>query len=67
MVDTEPGVINSVFNSNLGKIFDEEDQSVFEKSGAGNNWAHGNYEYGPKMIDTILEKLRREVEETDSL
>ena len=36
-------------------------------SGAGNNWAHGHHFYGPQYRDSILELVRCEAEQCDSL
>ena len=36
-------------------------------SGAGNNWAHGHCEYGPKYAPDILEAVRVTAEKCDSL
>lgn len=30
---------------------------ISDVSGAGNNWAHGNFGYGPKYRDQILDKV----------
>lgn len=66
IVDTEEGVINQIMKGKNASIFDELN-IIKNVSGAGNNWAHGYAEYGPDHHDEILDKLRREVEETDSL
>ena len=36
-------------------------------SGSGNNWAHGHHFYGPQYRDDLLEKIRRPVEQAESL
>ena len=36
-------------------------------SGAGNNWAHGHHYYGPQYGDSIMELVRMEAEQCDSL
>ena len=36
-------------------------------SGAGNNWAHGHFEYGGRYREILYEKIRKEVERCDSL
>ena len=36
-------------------------------SGYGNNWAHGHHHYGPQYHDELLEKIRKPVEECESL
>ena len=43
----ECGVINNkILNGELKDIF-EARQCVTDKSGSGNNWAHGHFGYGP--------------------
>ena len=36
-------------------------------SGAGNNWAHGFHFYGPQYREDIMELVRTEAEQCDSL
>jgi tubulin epsilon len=36
-------------------------------SGAGNNWAHGFHAYGPQYRDSIMELVRMEAEQCESL
>jgi tubulin epsilon len=66
VIDMEEGVINNLLRSDLGELFDSK-QLISDVSGAGNNWAHGHCEYGPKYHDEILEKVRYNVEHCDSL
>lgn len=67
MVDMECGVINNkILNGELKDIF-ESRQCISDQSGAGNNWACGHHEYGPKYKDEIEEKVRQAVEKCDSL
>ena len=40
---------------------------MYDVSGAGNNWAHGFGEYGPKYKDDIAEAIRKNAEECNSL
>lgn len=42
-------------------------QLLSDVSGAGNNWAHGFYEYGEKYQDLFLELVRSQAEPCDSL
>lgn len=65
IVDTEEGVINQLLKSDLGKLFDDM-HFIKGVSGAGNNWAHGHYYYGPKYKDSILQKINKLLEECDS-
>eukprot|EP00955_Chlamydomonas_euryale_P066208 359474-Chlamydomonas_euryale.AAC.2 len=52
----ECGVIHDMLSGPLGDVLDTQ-ALISDVSGAGNNWAHGNYGYGPKYKDTILEKV----------
>jgi tubulin epsilon len=66
VIDMEEGVINNMLRSDLGELFDSR-QLISDVSGAGNNWAHGHYEYGQKYHEDILEKVRYNVEHCDSI
>jgi tubulin epsilon len=65
IVDMEEGVINQILKSDLGALFDDK-QLIKDVSGAGNNWAHGFYEYGTMYKDIIIQKLNKILEECDS-
>jgi len=62
VVDTEEGVINEMLRSDLGEIFDTR-HFVSDISGAGNNWAHGHFEYGNKHADLLQDQIRYVVEQ----
>lgn len=47
-------------------MFDER-QFIHDVSGAGNNWAHGYYEYGNKYKTMLVDKIGKAVEQCDSL
>ena len=47
LVDMECGPLTETMKSPLGSLLDET-QFVMDVYGAGNNFAHGNREYGPK-------------------
>lgn len=66
VVDMEEGVLNQLLRSDLGELFDSR-QFITDVSGAGNNWAHGYWEYGTKYENQILDQVRRVVEQCDSL
>mmetsp|Transcript_5394 Transcript_5394/g.16503 ORF Transcript_5394/g.16503 Transcript_5394/m.16503 type:complete len:464 (+) Transcript_5394:141-1532(+) len=66
LVDLEPGVIDSVRASQYGGLF-RPDNFVFGASGAGNNWAKGHYTEGAEMVDSVLDVIRKEVENTDCM
>ena len=63
----ETGVINNkILQGELRDIF-EARQCISDKSGAGNNWACGHFEYGALYSDEIQEKVRQAAEKCDSL
>lgn len=66
LVDLEPGTMDSVRSGPFGQIF-RPDNFVFGQNGAGNNWAKGFYTEGAKLIDPVLEVVRREAEACDCL
>ena len=66
LVDLEPGVLDAVRSSKMGKLF-RPDNFVFAQSGAGNNWAKGHYTEGAELIDSVLDVARREAEKCDCL
>ena len=65
IVDLEEGVINQLLKSDIGSLFDTR-QLIKDVSGAGNNWANGFYEYGKMYTSSIVEKVRRVLEDCDS-
>jgi tubulin beta len=58
--------MDSIRNSNFGHLF-RPDNFIFGQSGAGNNWAKGYYTEGAELVETILDVLRKESENTDAL
>ena len=66
VVDMEEGVINNMLRSEVGGLFDSS-QIVSSISGAGNNWAHGHFEYGRIYRAEIEECIRKRAEECHSL
>lgn len=52
--------------SSIGPLFDARSM-LTDVSGAGNNWAHGHHYYGPQYGDQIMELVRMEAEQCDSL
>ena len=48
LADLEPGTMDSVRSSLIGRVF-RPDNYVFGQSGAGNNWAKGHYTEGEKL------------------
>jgi len=66
LTDLEPGTKDSLQSSTYGQIF-HPDNFVFGQTGAGNNWAKGHYTEGAELIDTVLDRVRKEVESCDCL
>merc|ERR1711881_718530 len=66
LVDLEPGTLDVVKASAVGTLF-EPDNFVFGSSGAGNNWAKGHYTEGAELIDSVLDVVRKEVENCDAI
>ena len=67
LVDTEEGVVQQVLRSPIGALFSGGGtQIVTDVSGAGNNWAHGFHAYGPQYRDSILDRVRVQLEDCDS-
>ncbi|PVV03108.1 hypothetical protein BB560_002425 [Smittium megazygosporum] len=66
LVDLEPGVMDTLKAGPLGQLF-RPDNFVFGQSGAGNNWAKGHYTEGAELVDQVLDVIRKEAENSDSL
>jgi len=66
LVDLEPGTMDSVRSGPYGQIF-RPDNYVFGQSGAGNNWAKGHYTEGAELVDNVMDVVRKESENCDSL
>lgn len=60
LVDLEPGIVDSVRASHLGKLFKLENYALGQ-TGAGNNWAKGHYTEGPEIVDYVMDGARREI------
>ncbi|KAI0220865.1 Tubulin beta chain (Beta tubulin) [Massospora cicadina] len=57
LVDLEPGTMDVI----------RARKPLWYHSGAGNNWAKGYYTEGAELVDNILEIVRKETENCDSL
>lgn len=66
LIDLEPGVIDGIKASKLGRMY-RPDNFVYGQSGAGNNWAKGHYTEGAELIESVLEVVRREAEACETL
>eukprot|EP00814_Leptocylindrus_danicus_P020078 CAMPEP_0116016854 /NCGR_PEP_ID=MMETSP0321-20121206/7717_1 /TAXON_ID=163516 /ORGANISM="Leptocylindrus danicus var. danicus, Strain B650" /LENGTH=339 /DNA_ID=CAMNT_0003486969 /DNA_START=1041 /DNA_END=2060 /DNA_ORIENTATION=- len=67
LVDTEGGVVSETLRSSIGDLFDPHENILTDNSGAGNNFAHGFFEYGHIHSEKLLELVRRQAEMCDSL
>jgi len=66
LTDLEPGTMDAIRSGPFGKLF-RPDNFVFGQSGAGNNWAKGHYTEGAELVDAIMDVVRKETENTDTL
>ena len=66
LMDLEPGTMDAIRTGPYGQIF-RPDNFVFGQSGAGNNFAKGHYTEGAELIDSVLDVVRKEVENCDCL
>ena len=66
LIDMECGPLQETMRSPLGSLFDDA-QFVMDVYGAGNNFAHGHFEYGPQYRSKFEEGLRKNAEHCDSL
>ncbi|CAD8141138.1 unnamed protein product [Paramecium pentaurelia] len=64
--DLESGSIDTIRAGPLGQIF-KPDNFIFSQTGTGNNWAKGHYSEGADLIDSVLDVVRKEAENCDSL
>jgi tubulin beta len=61
LVDLEPGSIDSVRASPMGRIFNP-DNFVLGMGSAGNNWAVGFYGRGAELEINLMDAIRKETE-----
>ncbi|RUS13952.1 Tubulin/FtsZ, GTPase domain-containing protein, partial [Endogone sp. FLAS-F59071] len=66
LVDLEPATMDAIRSSEYGAIF-RPDNYIYGQSGAGNNWAKGFYTEGAELVETILDVVRKEAENSDAL
>jgi len=66
LADLEPGTMDSVKASRIGRLF-RPDNFAFGSSGAGNNWAKGFYTDGAELVETLMDITRKEAEVCDCL
>merc|ERR1712156_345469 len=65
LVDLEPGTMDVIKASAIGPVF-KPDNMVFGNNGAGNNWAKGHYTEGAELVESVLDRIRQEMEQADS-
>ncbi|KAG8742517.1 Tubulin beta-2 chain [Ceratobasidium sp. 414] len=65
-IDLESGVCNRLRSGPLGGLF-RPDTFISGENGAGNNFGKGHYTEGAELIDSILEVIRKQVEQCDAL
>ena len=67
MVDSEPETLNQFRQENKRKYWFNHDNFVIGTSGCGNNWAKGYYTEGAKIVNDVLDSIRRESEKCHNL
>lgn len=70
VVDMEDGVTNELLSGPMRDVFDTKQFITGQdsgQSGSGNNWACGSRHYGPMYRDQLMEAVRRQAEDADSL
>jgi len=64
-VDLEPSVIDEIRMGENKKLF-HPNNLIKGKEDAANNFARGHYTIGKDILDEVIEKVRREVDNTES-
>lgn len=59
-------MLDSIRAYPYGQLF-RPDNFIYGERGAGNNFAKGYYNDGAELIDSLLDCVRREAENTDRL
>jgi len=65
LVDLEPGTMDVIKGAALGSAF-KPDNLCFGNNGAGNNWAKGHYTEGAELVESVLDRVRLEIEQCDA-
>jgi len=65
LVDLEPGTMDVIKASPLGQLF-KPDNLTLGVIGAGNTWAQGHYTEGAELVETVLDGVRKEIENCDA-
>ncbi|KAJ9573858.1 hypothetical protein L9F63_008782 [Diploptera punctata] len=69
LVDTEQKVINDIKKKQSGLHWEYNSNNVISSKGGGtgNNWAFGYGKKGPELKETVLECVRKNIEDCDML
>jgi len=65
LVDLEPGTMDVIKAQPLGPAF-KPDNLCFGNNGAGNNWAKGHYTEGAELVESVLDRVRLEIEQCEA-
>ncbi|KAK4686020.1 tubulin beta, partial [Tremellales sp. Uapishka_1] len=65
-IDLEPAVLDLIRSGPMANLY-RPDTFVHGQSGAGNNWAKGYYTEGAELVDPIMDVMRLQAENADSL
>ncbi|VDO18788.1 unnamed protein product [Heligmosomoides polygyrus] len=60
-IDLEPTVLDEIRHGPFSGLF-HPDQIISGKEDAANNYARGHYTIGKELIDTVLERIRKQTE-----
>eukprot|EP00121_Abeoforma_whisleri_P016843 Awhi_evm2s15438 len=66
LVDLEPGTMDTIKSGKMGHLY-HPDNMIYGQSGAGNNWAKGYYTEGAEIVDSVMDCIRKEAENCDTL
>ena len=66
MIDLEPTVIDQIKTGPYGKLFHPE-VLISGKEDAANNYARGHYTVGKAIVDSVLDRVRRQAENCTGL
>ena len=66
LIDMEYSVINQTLRSPIGNLFQRDECILTDKSGSGNNLAHGFFEYDQIHEEVILNLTRNQLEFCDN-
>jgi len=64
LVDLEPASEAVIKSSRMARMFRPENMA-FGKTGSSHNWAKGHYTEGAKLIDEVMDIVRKEAERCD--